>query len=390
MNKPSTTYSYFSQEEFNLLADKQETDCISIFIPTHRAGKEVDVGQDRLTLKNCLQEISAQLSQYIHSEADIEELLRPAKLLLDDVHFWRNQSDGLAIFISKGEMQYYTLPLHFKRYTYISNHFYMKPLIPFFNGDGSFYLLKLSQQEVGFFEASRHAITEILITDLVPDNIAELIDQDNKQKSLQSRSGQDSSNGELYHGHGSGKDGHNKEIEKFFRAIDDGLIHLISDKEAPLVLACLNQYYPIYKEITNYNNLYSKFVSGNPEDEDLMLLHEKAWLLMKDLFQQNRTNKVKEFQNLLNSGKVSSETNDIICAAVEGRVDTLFIEVSNEIYGLYDKENRTLIIDQTKNGNVSLTNLAAVKSYTQGAEVYLVSPDEMPLKGSAMNAIFRY
>jgi len=390
MKNPSTTYSFFSQKDFNQLADNQQTDCISIYLPTHRAGKEVDEGHDKLTLKNCLQEISAHLSQYIHSEAAVEELLRPAKLLLEDVHFWRNQSDGLAIFISKGEMQHYTLPLQFKTYTYISNHFYLKPLIPFFNGDGNFYLLKLSQQEVSFFEVNRHRITEINVDDLVPETITELVDQDNKQKSLQSRSGQDSRNGALYHGQGSGKDDNNKDIEKFFRAVDDGLNHLISDKEAPLVLACLNQYYPIYKEITKCNNLYGEFIPGNPEEEDPMLLHEKAWLLMKGFFQQNRINKVKEFQNLLNSGKVSSETNDIICAAVEGRVDTLFIQVSNEIYGLYDKENRTLIIDQTKNGNVSLTNLAAVKGFTQGAEVYLVSSDEMPLKGSAMNAIFRY
>jgi hypothetical protein len=266
----------------------------------------------------------------------------------------------------------------------------LKPLIPFFNGDGSFYLLKLSQREVSFFEASRHAITEIDIDDLIPNAITDLIDQDNKQKSLQSRSGQESSNGPLYHGHGAGKDDHNKDIEKFFRAVDDGLTHLISDKEVPLVLACLDQYYPIYKEITGYNNLFDEFISGNPDDEYLTLLHEKAWLVIKKFFQKNRTKKVNEFQNLLNSGKVSSETNDIICAAVEGRVDTLFIQVSNEIYGLYDKENRTLIIDQIKNGNVSLTNLAAVKSFAQGAEVYLVSSDEMPLKGSAMNAIFRY
>jgi hypothetical protein len=371
MNKPSTTYSFFDKKEFHQLADKQETGCVSIYMPTQRAGKEVDEGQGQLILKNCLQEISAQLSEQKHSEAEVEELLRPAKLLLDDVHFWRNQSDGLAIFLCKGEMQYYTLPLQFKTYTYTSNHFYLKPLIPFFNGDGHFYLLKLSQHEVVFFEASRYAITEIVITDLVPDNITELIDLDSRHYS-------------------SGKDDYDKNLEKFFRAIDDGLMNLISDKEAPLVLACQNQYYPIYKEITNYTNLYNEFIPGNPDDEDILLLHEKAWSLMKGFFQQNRIQKIEQFENLLNTEKASSETNDIICAAVEGRLDTLFIQAPIEIYGLYDKENRTLIIDQSKNGNVSLTNLAAVKSYMQGAEVYLVHKDEMPLKGSAMNAIFRY
>lgn len=374
MKRTSTAYSFFSKKEYNLLTEKQDAKCISIYIPTHRAGKEVDEEQGKLTLKNCLQDIATQLSQYSYNEADIEELLRPAKSLLNDLHFWRNQSDGLAIFLNNDEMEYYTLPLHFQTYTYISNHFYLKPLIPFFNGDGNFYLLKLSQGEVRLFEANRYTITEIFINDHIPESITGLAEQDSQQINSHLTRGLD-----------------DKEIVKFFRAIDKGLMNLIHDKSSPLILACQGHYFPIYKDITNYTNLYDEFISGNPEYEDPILLHEKAWLLLKNYFQHYRKDKVKQLQDILNSGKASSNIEEIICAAVEGRVDTLFIDSTKEIFGLYDKDNRTVMIDKKKEkSNASLINLAAIMSDKQGAKVYIVYPEEMPLEGSAMNAILRY
>ena len=390
MESTNLSYSFFAKKDFEELANIHDTCCISIYIPTKRVGKEVDEGQGQLQLKNCMKKIRDELKQCNCSNGEIENYLKPIDLLLEDTMFWRNQLDGLAIFLNKKEMWYYSLPLPFKKYTYVSDHFYLLPLIPIFNGDGKYYLLNLSQGRIQFFEGSRHSIKEIMVDDLLPENLEEAIGDDYPQKNLQFRSGGGKENA-VFHGHGAGKDSFDKEIEKFFRSVDDGLMELIRHEKYPLIIACQDQYYPTYKKINSYAYLFGQHISTNPEQEDVRILHEKAWLLVKDFFQQYQKNKVKEFRDLNHFAKASSELEKIIRAAVDGRVDSLFILITTEINGLYDLENRSVIIDEAKSiNNASLINLAAVKSFMQGAKVYLVYSEEMPLKGTSMNAIFRY
>ena len=116
--------------------------------------------------------------------------LKPATDLLEDHEFWKNQSDGLAIFISKDLFRKFTLPLNFEEFSYVSNEFYLKPLMPVFNDDGLFYLLTLKADEVKFYEGTRNNITEIRIDDLVPSRLEDSVGYDHEQKNLQFRTQQ--------------------------------------------------------------------------------------------------------------------------------------------------------------------------------------------------------
>ena len=184
MKTQTINYTFFSTKNLKQLAEVQSTECISIYIPTYRAGIEVDEKLGQLNLKNALKNIRKNLAtNYKRTDNEIEAYLKPVEALLEDVHFWRNQSDGLVIFLNKNGMEHYSLPLSFEPKTYISNHFYLLPLFPFFNGDGLFYLLKLSQDNVSLFEANRHTLTSIFIKDLVPEDVA----IPDKDKSLQGK-----------------------------------------------------------------------------------------------------------------------------------------------------------------------------------------------------------
>jgi hypothetical protein len=66
-------------------------------------------------------------------------------------------------------------------------------------------------------------------------------------------------------------------------------------RKPPLVLCCLDYYYPIYKEVNTYQNLFPEHVSGNPSDMDDLLLHERAWELVKPYFSPKPKNKVGSF-----------------------------------------------------------------------------------------------
>jgi hypothetical protein len=83
--------------------------------------------------------------------------------------------------------------------------------------------------------------------------------------------------------------------------------------------------------------------------------------------------------------------NDIIPAALNGKIDTLFVEKNTDIVGTYNKETRELHLDISKDlTNKSLTNLIAVQTFFNGGKVYILNTEEMPIPGISLNAIFRY
>ena len=89
-----------SRDELGELMETRLNPSVSIFLPTHRAGKEIQ--QDPIRLKNLLTEAEKRLITGGMRTPDARDFLAPASSLLNDGWFWRHQSDGLAIFLNQG------------------------------------------------------------------------------------------------------------------------------------------------------------------------------------------------------------------------------------------------------------------------------------------------
>src|SRR5690606_21084714 len=132
-----------SKEQFQKLAQFDSNPCVSIFIPTQRAGKDVLEEKDKINLKSQWKKASETLKEQGLSQDKIDTIGKPLSDIMDDRDFWRHQSDGLALFLADGFSEKFTVPVNFETFTYVGDHFYLKPLVPMFNGDGRFYLLHL-------------------------------------------------------------------------------------------------------------------------------------------------------------------------------------------------------------------------------------------------------
>jgi hypothetical protein len=94
---------------------------------------------------------------------------------------------------------------------------------------------------------------------------------------------------------------------------------------------------------------------------------------------------------MFHTQKVAVALEDIVPAAINGKVDTLFVAKGPAIYGSFDEKNNTIGIDKEKShGNTSLTELAAVNTFLQGGRVYFLPAEEMPDKETPLNALLRY
>jgi len=341
-------------------------------------------------LKSCIDDAQQTLLNYQLNKNEVKQYLEPIKALVNEIELWRNPSDGLVIFLSAEGLSYFKLPIAFDTMTYVGNRFYIKPLLPLYHGDGIYYVLELSQDYVKLYEATKYNFEDLFVEQFAPDQLEKSVGFDYKPKMLQFRSGQ-ATHGGSFHGHGEGKDDTINELRKFFRAIDLGLQKVIPNKQAPLILACVNSLYPVYKEISSYPNLYDKNISGDSEYKNKKKLHEDSWGVMQEYFEKTKKEKIARVTEILHTPKIASVISDIVPAAIHGKIDTLFVQKGVELFGRYDKEKSVVTLDEKSDiNNTALINLASAQAFKQGSKVYFLEPDEMPIQGRPMNALFRY
>src|SRR5688500_2137360 len=113
------------------LANYTSDCCISVYIPTHRAGVEVNERMDSIAFKNALQQIEAILKDRGFDQTKVARLLKPGYDLLRNDKFWYALSDGLAVFIADGLFRYMKLLVTPTDRLLVNTSFYLSPLVPF-------------------------------------------------------------------------------------------------------------------------------------------------------------------------------------------------------------------------------------------------------------------
>ena len=384
-----------TKAELERLMRREQQWCVSIYMPTHRTGAETQ--QDPIRLKNLLGEAEKHLSDKGVGSRDIQKMLEPASKLSQESYFWQHQSDGLAIFLSANRIHRYRLPLNFPELMVVTDHFHINPLLPLFTGDGQFYILALSQNEIRLLLGTRDSVSEIDIGQ-VGGSLAEAIPSVNHQMSLQqhasgSTGGVSGSGSTTFHGQGGGSDESAKdELLRYFRLVADGLAEFLQGDRAPLVLAGVEYLLPIYKEANTYPNLMDRVIKGNPDLLSADELHKSAWDIIRPLFQAAQEEAFAHYQQLAGqaSERVADTLEKIVPAAYAGRVETLFIAAGVQHWGVFDPvANEIEIHDQIESGDEPLLDLAAVQTYLKGGIVYAVRPEKVP-EGTSAAAVLRY
>jgi hypothetical protein len=170
-----------------------------------------------------------------------------------------------------------------------------------------------------------------------------------------------------------------------------------NEQGAPLVVAAVNYLHPVYAEVSDYSYLMEEGLKGNPENTEAETLRDEAWKIVEPRFARKRDRAVEEYQNRIQSDRVSAELHEVLRAAHYGRVKELFVAEDAEKWGSYDLDDDELELHEERQpGDEDLLNLAAVQTTLHGGEVYLVRRDGKPEETSEkppmwpVGAVFRY
>lgn len=378
-----------SQEQLNNLLTKNNETCISIYLPVHQAGSEIQ--QDPIRFKNALSTAQDALIKRGWQDTDALELLKPTQEL-EQPEFWRHQNEGLAIFITPNFFQYYRLPLNFEEQVIVSDCFYLKPLIPLFTNNGHFYLLALSQNQIRFFQGSHYSLSEIELPEDVPTSLAEALKYDDPEEQLQMHTSNPQGQSLVYHGQGVGNTDNKNQILRFFQKVDSGLNPILNNEQAPLVLAGVQFLLPIYHEASSYSHILEEGVTGNPENVSPEELHQQAWQIIEPYFKQDQHEAITQYQELAGNqtGQTSQDLHDVVKAAYYKRIDSLFVALQEKQWGQFHPETNEIDLHQEPQPqDQDLLNFAAVHTLLNGGKVYTGSPENLPDR-ALVTATFRY
>jgi hypothetical protein len=345
-------------------------------MPTHRGGAEADP----IRWRKHLAETENRLAQAGWHAREIKELLAPGRHLLDEIAFWKNQSDGLAAFGAPEFFRLFRLPVVFKDRVIVGNRFSITPLLPLLNGNGSFFVLALSQNAVRLLQGTRHSVSAIDLKDM-PRNLAEALHTHDRDESLTFHTRPTSGGGwgAIFEGHGVGIEDEKENLLRYFQQIDKGLHPRLRKAKAPLVLAAVEYLQPIYRQANTYAHLLEHGIAGNPDRLSSKELHDRAWPLVQPLFEAAQQRAAAQYGQLAGTGHTTGVLEEVVAAACEARVETLFIARDREIWGVLDPSTgRMERHEQALCGDVDLLDLAAAHTLAHGRTVYAVEPTKVP------------
>jgi hypothetical protein len=361
--------------------------CVSVFLPTHRVGREVE--QAPIRLKNLLREVTEALEADGVRAPMIELLLTPLRRLLEDGLFWQYQSDGLALFSQLGWWRSFRVPLDLPELAVVADRFHVSPLLPLLTGDGHFFVLALSQNQIRLLEGTRDRLEEVDLPG-VPLGVRDALQGEEAQRQLQvyvADRGGVAARG-IFHGHGSPGDVQEERVLRYFRKVDRALREVLAGERAPMVLAAVEHLAPIWREVTTYPHMVDQTLVGSPEGLSPQQVHARAWAVVEPLFLQAQREAAARYDRLAGTGLTSKDPREIIRAAEDGRVDTLF--VARHPAGPAGVSG--VGSDPSPNGDRALRDLlerATVTTLVKGGAVYLLPSGAVPVGGSAA-AVFRY
>ncbi len=347
---------HFAYSELKHLIENNNKPAISIFLPTHPVSKSDR--RDQIELKNGLKQAEILLEEHDLSGANTPELLQPARELLDDAYFWQHQNKGLAIYLAPGFSRIYRLPIAFKQEVIVNSRFQITPLLPFFEGQQSFYILALSLNQIKIFEASEYEI-EAVSTDQLPQDLQALFKDGVFETQLQGKNdlGQDKK----------------EQIHQYCQAINKGLSGFLKKTKAPLVVASVDELYAIFKQHCDYPGLIASALSGNPEDLSEAELLKQGLRQVMPVLKKEKQAALASVEALQTAHKLLCHTDQVLQAAYNSRVEKLFLIQNNHTKGIINEAGRVLRHAPVDPDDQDLVNLAAIHTLLNGGEVYTIA-----------------
>jgi hypothetical protein len=372
------------------LLEACEPPCLSLYQPTHRHHPENQ--QDPIRFRNLVKVLEESLLQRYPTD-EIRPLLDPFLALADDRDFWNHTLDGLAVLGARGMFRVYRLQRPVAELVVVADSVHTKPLMRILQSADRYQILGLSRQEIKLFEGNRDALDEIEPAHGVPRTITEALGEEltESHQTVASYGGVGGSHSPMHHGHGGKASEVDSDAERFFRAIDRGILEHHSQPSAlPLILATLPEHRHMFHQVSHNPFLLVEGIDIHPDALPIDELRQRAWQVFEPHYLARLAALVEEFGRARSQDLGHDELARVARAVAVGRVATLLIEADREVPGRIDAATGDVEFDDLAPLEIddALDDLGAL-ALKMGGEVVIVPTERMPTE-TGIAAIYRY
>jgi Bacterial archaeo-eukaryotic release factor family 3 len=377
----------FSRSDLDELVASEADPAVSIYLPTHTAGREIL--QDPTRLKNMLSSAAERLATQ-RRRPEIEGLLAPAAALVADRDFWRHQEHGLAVFLAPGFSRVHKLPIAIPEKMALGSPFLIKPLLPLLDDAGAFWLLTISAKHTRLYRGTRWTFAEVTGIEL-PQGVGEIRGMTEYEETHQGMP--TGRRGAISHAQSLGEtpdEVRKTELIELLRRIAAAFEPSLKRQPAPVILAAHPEIRGHFRELAGWKEIEPDGISENPDAMTPDELRQRSAALVEHKMEEARTAALDRLNALLGTGRATTNPEEIVKAARYARVERLLLAGDSELWGRFDEtEDRIIAHGSAVEGDIDLFNYAMVMTLRYNGSVTLVEPNGVPRSGQ-IAAILRY
>lgn len=359
--------------------------CLSLYLPTHRTQPERRDDQTRY--RQLVRYLSDSLKT-TYSDEGMSELLAPFRALERDEAFWNERRQGVAVFRAPGVFITQHLDRSVPEIAVVADHFHVKPLFRLLQTLDLYHVLCLTRESAQLFVGNRDGLEEVHFATGPMLLINEVLGEELSDPGF---SNSNSGGTDRIVPHTTVEDEIDKDTERFFRHVDRLVMEIASRPTGlPMVVASLREQSALFHRISRNPSLVSTSIVVNPFGIELRDLVQRAWETMRPYALAESRSLIEAYDEAVGHHEGIDGIFSIVQAAVEGRIETLFVEDAREIPGKIDEETGKVIFDDLAMPDVNdlLDDIARIV-LRHGGTVIVLPTNLMPTSSGAA-AILRY
>ena len=355
--------------------------CVSLYQATHCSFP--NSMQDQIQFKNLLKVLEAKLIDHLKGR-EIRSILKAFSEFESDDEFWRNRTQGFAMFYHNGHIHRFDMPRAMPNLVIVSDSFHLKPIFRILQTADRFNILTLDRYHSEVFEATRDSITPLHLKDM-PQFRKE------RDSGARTRVGEQHMSGSGHAVMVIHEVDDQLQDAQFFQEVDHFVErNLSSQTNLPLVLVALPEHQGTFRKISKNPHLLQQGVSTGPASLTISELRDHAYCVIKIHQHALIQAQLDDVESAKAQEKGSTDLSEISRAAVAGRVATLLIDADRTIPGKIDPatgEIHTTDFDQSKSDDI-LDDLMEIVFRASG-KISILPSDLMPIN-TGVAAIYRY
>jgi hypothetical protein len=372
----------FRSEDLKPLLQAAQAPCVSIYVPTSRRFPEKR--QDPIRYRKLVDTAAALLKQGANVP-DAEGMIATLRALEQEPH-WERSLDGFVVFLSPAFAAAYRVPASVPEIAVVADTFHVKPLLRLKHEASRYFVLTVSQNAAQLYEGSPLGASAVDIPGLPRSLTDALGGVVNERRSKTVHGG-----GVAYHGSGVGKEETKEDLLSYFRVIDKALREFLHGESAPLLLAAVKYYQPIYREANTYRHLDSAMLEGNYEHVNGDKIHADAWPIVSAAASHGFEPWIERYRTSAANGLATDRIESVAEAVIQGRVSCVLAAEGETVWGVLDRatgsiEKRERQLDAEDD---DLLDDLCEETLKRGGEAFVVPRASMPT-ASPIAAVFRF